>query len=107
MRTSGTPNWLRVLAGTLALWVFLVGMILLEVVPYTPRTPQGWALLLLAGPPAYLVLQWFGEEVVGKRVARIRAPRYSASWFAWMLGMIAFGCAVVALSVWWVFRFSR
>lgn len=106
-RSEGRRNWPRVFLGVVGIWAFLVGMILLEIVPYTPKTFRGWVLLLAAGPPAYLALSWLGERVLSPRLARIAPKRFSVAWFAWMVVVTALGCAVVALSAWWSLRFLR
>lgn len=98
--TDRRREWGRVVAGGIAIWVLLVGLILLEIVPNTPRSVRGWALLLLAGPPIYLAVSWLGE-----RLARIAPARFSFAWFAWMVVLVVFGSAVVALSGWWFLRF--
>ena len=90
----------------IALWAMLMGLILLEIVPYTPKSVRGWALLLLAGPPVYLALSWLGERVLGPRLARISPARFSVAWFAWMLAAVVVGSAVVALSVLVALRFG-
>ncbi len=104
--SDGRRNWLRVFAGLVAIWVFLNGLILLEIVPYTPRTFRGWALLLMAGPPVYLAVSWLGERVLSPRLARIAPARFSLAWFAWMLVATVIGSAFVALSVWLSLRFG-
>jgi hypothetical protein len=107
-RSDGRRNWLRVFAGVIAIWAFLTGMILLEIVPYTPRSFRGWALLLIAGPPMYLGVSWFGERVLSPWLARIREPaRFSVGWFAWIVAVIVIGFAYVALIAWWSLRFPR
>jgi len=81
-------------------------MILLEIVPYTPRTFRGWALLLIAGPPVYVGASWFGERVLSPRPARMSPARFTLAWFVWMIAAIVLGSAVVALGVWWAQRFG-
>jgi len=105
LRSAGRRNWLRVIAGVIAIWAFLTGMILLDIVPYTPRTFRGWALLLLAGPPVYLAMSVLCERMLSPRLARIAPARFSLAWFAWMALAVVFGSAMVALSVWWSLRF--
>ncbi len=105
--SDGRRNWLRVFAGLVAIWAFLVGLILFELVPYAPRTPGGWTVLLLAGPPAYLAVSWLGERVLGPRLPRITPTRFSLAWFAWMRVAVVTGSAFVALSAWLSLRFGR
>jgi hypothetical protein len=108
VRSDGRRNWPRVLAGVIAIWAFYIGMIMLQIVPYTPRSFRGWALLLIAGPPVYLAVEWVGERVLSPRLARIPKPaRFSLGWFVWMVAATAFGSALVGLSVWWSLRFGR
>jgi hypothetical protein len=98
-------GWLRVLLGVMGLWAMLGALILLEIAPHTPRTRQGWILLLIVGPPAYLALTWLGERLVSPRLgARISSARFSLARI--LIGVLA-GSVLVALSVWWFLWFGR
>jgi hypothetical protein len=74
----GTPvPWSRI-AGIVALWAMLVGLVLLELYPALPTGARGWILLVLAGPAAYLALELAGERLLSRRAGlRISPARFS------------------------------
>ena len=45
-------------------WALLAAICLVEIWPKWPQTRQQWALLLVAGPPLYVFLEWLGEKVI-------------------------------------------
>src|SRR5216684_3491275 len=52
-------------------WMCLVGLILLETLGWPPKTPAHWLLLIIFGPPAYILLEGIGEEIFGKLFDRV------------------------------------
>jgi len=54
---------------------FLTGMLLLNISPFVPSSPTGWAILVLAGVPAYLLMQMLGEHVMEKINAKVEVRR--------------------------------
>jgi hypothetical protein len=76
---SKATSWLRkyaaVAASILALWVVFAGLLLADLFPYSPSTPLGWAVLIILGPPAYIVLQAVGEAGVEWVSRKLRGRR--------------------------------
>jgi hypothetical protein len=95
------------LAAVLAIWAILIGLILLEVFPYTPRTTREWVTLLVCGPPAYIVVAWLCERVLPTPLPGFSPERFSLKWFAMMATAIVIGSALVAFSVWLSLRLGR
>jgi len=106
-RQDGPRYWVRMVAGVIAAWAILIGLILLELFPYRPRTSREWVALLVGGPPAYVGIAWLGERVLGPRLPRFSPKRFSLGWFAMMAIAIVIGSALLAVSVWISLRFGR
>ncbi len=66
---------LKIAVGALLVVAFLSGMVLLNIFPLMPSSPAGWAILVLAGVPAYLLVQMLGEHVTEKVNAKVEAGR--------------------------------
>ncbi len=49
------------LTGIGALLVLYTVLVLLQIAPTLPKTPVGWAIVILIGIPAYILMEWFGE----------------------------------------------
>ncbi len=97
----------RMAAGAIAVWVFVIVLILLDVFPDHPSTTRGWIALVVVGPPAYLALAWLGERVLAPRLPSYSPKRFSLGWFAMMAGAVAVGSALLAISVWVSLRLER
>ncbi len=65
----------KIALGAVLVAAFLTGILLLNIFPLTPSSPAGWAILVLAGVPAYLLLQMLGEYVMEKVNAKVEASR--------------------------------
>jgi uncharacterized membrane protein SirB2 len=61
---------LKIALGALLVIAFLTGLLLLSIFPFMPSSPAGWAILVLAGVPAYLLVQTLGEYVMEKITTR-------------------------------------
>jgi hypothetical protein len=96
-----------VAAGAIVVWAVLIGLILLGVFPYKPRTTRGWTVLLVCGPPAYLAVSWLGERVTGPRAQHLAPKRFSVRWFGMMAFAVVLGSALLAFSVWTSLWFGR
>jgi hypothetical protein len=75
---GGKIAWMKILKialGVLLVVAFLTGMLLLNIFPLMPSSPAGWAILILAGVPAYLLVQMLGEYVMEKVNAKVEARR--------------------------------
>jgi putative copper export protein len=73
------------------LWFFLVGFLILQQWPDLPKTKLGWFLLVLLGPPIYLL----GEGFFGWLFSKERGERISNKRFS--LLRIAFALSIVLL----------
>ena len=62
---------MKIALGALLVIAFLTGLLLLSIFPFMPSSPAGWAILVLAGVPAYLL----GEYVMEKVNAKVEASR--------------------------------
>ena len=65
----------KIALGAVLVAAFLTGIMLLNIFPLTPSSPAGWAILVLAGVPAYLLVQILGEHVMEKVNAKVEASR--------------------------------
>jgi hypothetical protein len=93
-------NWVRLVAGVVAVWAFVVVLVLIGLFPYTPRTTRGWVALIVGGPLVYVGVAWLGERVLGPRLPRGSPRRFSLGWFGMMAAAVVVGSALLALSVW-------
>jgi len=66
---------LRMSLGALLIVALLTGISLLNIFPFAPSSPMGWAILVLVGVPAYLIVQMLGEYVMEKVNAKVGASR--------------------------------
>jgi hypothetical protein len=98
---STLPRWIIRLTSGLAAWALLVLVVLLEIWP-PPKTTRGWMLLVVAGPPAYLVLDWVGARLFAPEIG----TRISLARFSWARIAYATIVAVILLApvVWWGLR---
>jgi len=62
------------LAGLVAIWAVLVGLVVLELHPFLPSGAWGWALLVAAGPPLYGALELLGSKLFGREAGRRISP---------------------------------
>jgi len=66
---------LKIALGALLVIAFLTGMLLLNIFSFVPSSPTGWAILVLVGVPAYLLVQMLGKYVMEKVDAKVEARR--------------------------------
>ena len=70
---------LKLFFGVTTIWLFLAGFLTLQMWPDLPKTNLGWFLLIVAGPPVYVLgeglFEWLFSEAHGKKVS---ANRFSA-----------------------------
>jgi hypothetical protein len=66
---------LKIAFGALFVFALLTGMLLLNIFASMPSSLAGWALLILVGVPAYLLVQILGEHVMEKVTAKVEARR--------------------------------
>jgi hypothetical protein len=96
------PRWLVRVGGIIAAWAMLALMVVLELLPDTPRTTRGWVLVLVLGPPVYAAAEWTSSRVFSDRNgARISSARFSVARVA-----VALVVTLVALApfIWWSLR---
>jgi hypothetical protein len=70
-------GWGKVLT-LLAIWGVLVVLVLLALAPAgVPRSKAGWIALVVLGPPAYILLEGFGQKFLDRDVGQLftRVPR--------------------------------
>lgn len=102
IRPSRWTQWVPALA---AAWVILaLGLGLSLGLPLTTMGWRGWVVLLAAGPPAYLALEWASGRLFSPESgARISSARFS-------LARIAVALAVTLIVLvpfaWWFVRQS-
>ena len=98
---------IRILVSVLAIWVGLVFLVWLAWLPHLPQKPSEWLLLLLIGPPAYVLLALVGEALgLGFRALpgvrhlhRFAERRTETRSFSW-LRVLAYLCTtLLALSI--------
>ena len=61
--------------GALLVVAFLTGMLLLNIIPFESSSPRGWAIMVLVGLPACLLVQMLSEYVVEKVNVKMEARR--------------------------------
>ena len=66
---------LKIASGALLVIAFLTGMLLLNIFPFVPSSPTGWAIMVLVGVPAYLLTQMLGEHVMEGIDAKVEVRR--------------------------------
>ena len=45
-------------------WALLAGICLVETWPKWPETKGQWAILVVVGPPLYILFEWLGEKIL-------------------------------------------
>jgi hypothetical protein len=90
-------------AGTLLVgavcWLLLVGLILLQFWPNLPRSTTQWALVIVFGPPLYLL----GELVFGWLFSDRHSRAISQSTFSFLRILVALPVLLVLVGLcWWL-----
>jgi hypothetical protein len=52
------------------LWIGFVLIIISEIYPDVPKSKLGWTLIILFGPPVYLIVEGIGEHFVGRYLGK-------------------------------------
>lgn len=87
----------------LVVWAVSAAVLVLQLLPDTPRTPRGWVLLLVIGPPAYIVLELASSRLFSDKAgARISTARFSVTRIAVALLVALVVLAPFAWFAWWV-----
>jgi hypothetical protein len=77
-------------------------LLVLQLLPDTPKTTLGWVLLLVLGPPAYAALEWASSRFFSAKVgARISPARFSIARIIVALIVVLLAAAPFA---WWFLR---
>jgi hypothetical protein len=96
------PRWFVLLAGVLAAWAIVAALLILQIAPDTPRSVRGWALLLVAGPPVYVAIEWASGRLLSAEMGvRISSARFS---FARIAVAVLVMSIVLAPFAWWFLR---
>jgi len=97
---TDTP-WKILIWGAVA-WLLVCGLILLQVAPHFPNTTLQWALLLVLGPPLYVLGEALGAWLFSpERGHRISPKNFSLLRMVYALVIVFFiigvGGAIVAM----------
>lgn len=68
-------SFVSALVGATIVWSVLCGVILLSVWPLMPRTRLQWVLLIVFGPPLFVLGEHLGDQLFSKRVGLRISPR--------------------------------
>lgn len=82
---------LQFLFSLAAAWFFVTGLLILQLWPDLPKTDLGWFLIIVVGPPAYVV----GEGFFGWLFSEKHGKEISTKHFSWL--RIALALSVVAV----------
>jgi hypothetical protein len=92
-------SWSRTLVGGAVAWLFLVALLVLLFLPNLPQSALQWVLLVVLGPPAYVLGEaFFGWLLSREHGTAISRRRFSIKRIAVLLLVFL---AVFALS-WWL-----
>ena len=96
------PRWLVWIGVVLAAWAMFAVLLLLQLLPDTPKTTRGWMLLLVLGPPAYVVLEWASSRLFSSKTG----AQISSAGFSFARVVVALIVVLVALApfAWWLLR---
>lgn len=86
----------------LAVWALSAVLLVLQILPGTPKSTLGWILLLVVGPPVYVGLEWASSRLFSAKAGvRISSARFS---FARIMVALAIALVVLAPLAWWLLR---
>jgi hypothetical protein len=95
MHQKNPTKHLRFLFGLAAVWLFMVGFLILQLWPDFPKTELGWFLLIVVGPPIYAAGEgfrgWFFSEKLSKKISKKQ--------FSWLRVAIVFCVVAVILGL--------
>jgi hypothetical protein len=78
MMSENSPKRIQLLLGLAAVWLFVAGMLILQLWPDLPKTDFGWFLLIVFGPPVYVAGEgFFGWLLSKKHGNRISNKQFS------------------------------
>ncbi|MBI5474380.1 MAG: hypothetical protein HY961_18745 [Ignavibacteriae bacterium] len=69
-KNNRKEKYLRILAIWAIITVFFLGEFVCETYPDYPKKPSEWLLLLIIGPPIWLLLNILGEKYIGQPIAK-------------------------------------
>lgn len=85
MKHKNIAKRLRFLFGLAAVWLFVAGLLTLLLWPDLPTTDLGWFLLVVVGPPVYVVGEGFFEWLFWEK----HNNEISNKQFSWVRGFLA------------------
>jgi len=86
---------LQFLFGLAAAWLFMAGLLILQLWPDLPKTDLGWFLLVVVGPPAYVA----GEGFFGWLFSEKHGKEISTKQFSWLRVSLAFVVVAVVFGL--------
>lgn len=60
-------RWGRKVFWGALVWLFVSGLLVIQIWPSFPQSKSEWLLLLVFGPPAYVLLEAFGDWMFSRR----------------------------------------
>lgn len=106
MQDSGSvrPRGLRFAIQSIFGLALIVGIVvlllLLDIFPHLPNSPIGWVILVGLGVPFWLLLEWFGQKILSKKLGhRISERPFSGIRIICAFAAILIFCAGI-LALW-------
>lgn len=82
-------EWAKLVLIVAVVWVLLGGLLIVFAWPNYPSSVSGWALILIAGPPIYLLEEWLAQKFWSSQLGR-GISDYPPSSGRIILGVVAF-----------------
>lgn len=70
-KSNNRKKYLRLLAIWAGISVFFLIEFIYETYPDYPKSPSGWLILILVGPPIWLLVNILGEKFIGRPTAKV------------------------------------
>lgn len=104
---SRLPRWFLWAVGVLAVWAWFALLLVLQLLPDTPKTTRGWVLLLVVGPPVYALVEWAAERRSTKTGEAISQTQFSFARVARAVLVVLVAFAALSAFAWWFLRAGR
>jgi uncharacterized membrane protein SirB2 len=102
---STFQQWSRLLPMLAIAWLAVAGVLVFQLWPWVPRTKGQWVLLLVFGPPLYVLCEGVGEKFfLSKRGDRISAEAFSFKRIMVGVAVFLFVTAILAGASWLLTR---
>ena len=89
---------IKVFAGLL-IWMFVAGLAALTLWPSIPSSWKGWAVLVVFGPPAYLLAEGLGEMAWNSKPGRDLADHPSRPFRMFVMVVLGFVFVMIGVVV--------